>query len=623
MAGVINERCIMFTPLRPLSVLCLVLSALALLLCAAAAHQGTGGLPPQPASGGTRGPSAIVFRPDGRVVYVAEQDEGQVAALDADSGRVLARIPSGGKQPVALALAADGRTLLVANQFSGSLGILDLETNALRATVPLPGGPSAVAIAPGGEAFVALNQLNQVAVVDPNAAKVVERIPLGEAVRHDPWGTPWPSPAVSLGQRPRALAVTPDGSMLLCANATGGSISLIDVAGRREVGCFRLAALNLRGIGLSPDGRLGFVAGQQPNQQFSAARPEETWRNVVCVLRVEGATTRPAGVLALDQGSRGAADPGGIVAMEGRVMVALGGTHEVAVFQSEGAEGREIDAPVLPGGLRRTPAGANPRALAVRPGSDEVWVANHLGNSLTVLSGDGSPRRVIPLEPPARPDIKLRGRFLFSSAHLTRGGRFTCGTCHLDGNTEGLSWRFAHVKDGLARRNSRNLRGTVLLTAPYRWVPREEDFEEFVNDEIAGLFGTPKRPHGDLHALWELVNELPLPPNPHRSSDGILTPAAVRGKALFAGAAGCAGCHGGLERGGTGKKAWIGTTPGRLELDVPHLTGVYDSAPYLHDGRAPTLESLFTEQNAGPRHGKAHLLTPEQLRDLLQYVREL
>ena len=42
--------------------------------------------------------------------------------------------------------------------------------------------------------------------------------------------------------------------------------------------------------------------------------------------------------------------------------------------------------------------------------------------------------------------------------------------------------------------------------------------------------------------------------------------------------------------GGTGRKAWVGTTPAERPLDVPHLIGAYDSAPYLHDGRCLTLE---------------------------------
>jgi hypothetical protein len=56
---------------------------------------------------------------------------------------------------------------------------------------------------------------------------------------------------------------------------------------------------------------------------------------------------------------------------------------------------------------------------------------------------------------------------------------------------------------------------------------------------------------------------------------------------------------------------------------VPHLTGVHDSAPFLHDGRAATLEELFSRYNPEGRHGRADQLSPEEMGDLIQFVREL
>jgi len=114
-----------------------------------------------------------------------------------------------------------------------------------------------------------------------------------------------------------------------------------------------------------------------------------------------------------------------------------------------------------------------------------------------------------------------------------------------------------------------------------------------------------------------------LPPNPYRNSDGSLTEAARKGKEIFAGAGGCVTCHKGLQSGGTKQREWIGTTSADVKLDVPHLQGVYNSAPYLHDGSAATLEEVFQKRNSVGKHGKASLLSPQQLRDLLEYVREL
>ncbi len=552
---------------------------------------------PEAAVGGTRGPSALLFQSDGKRVYIAEQDENSVAVFDPGSQKQVASVPSGGEQPVGLALSPDGRTLAVTNMFSGSIGLIDPIKNTLRASVPLRGEPFAVAISRAGKAFITLLDLDQVAVVDLATAKIVERIPVG--------------------RRPRALAFTPNEKTLLCANLTGGSVSVIDVASLRERSRVTVPAINLRGMALTPDGDEVLVTGQQPHNDVPTDRPEAMWTNVLLVLRLGEGTVSLAHVVTLDTADYGAADPCGVVADPNgqSAYVALSGTHEVAVVPLTGKKDGSDIARVL--------VGANPRAIALRPDKPELWVGNHLGNSLAILHGGTTEESEVDLGAPTpSPNRRMKGRFLFASAHLTRGRHFSCETCHPDFSEDGLSWKFAHVHDKIDLRNTRDLRGNILLTPPYGWGGREEDFEVFVNTELEGLTRTHKLAHKDVHAFWDLVNETPLPPNPYRKPDGTLTVSALRGKALFSGEAGCVTCHGGDQHGGTAKRAFIGTTQNGLELDVPHLAGVYASAPYLHDGRATSLEEIFTKYNPEHIHGKADELTPAQLSDVLAYVRE-
>ena len=555
---------------------------------------------PQPAAGGTRGPSALLFAPDGLKLYVAAQDENQIAIVAPNTGKTLAQLPSGGEQPVGMALSPDTRTLVVTNSFSGSVGILDLEKRVLRARVPLPGMPWGVAVTAKGQAFVSVSQRDEVAVIDLITAKVTARIPVGH--------------------RPRALLLTPDGATIVCADMADGTLSLIDTATAKERGRIALPAINLRGLALSADRTLVYVTAQKPNNELPADNPETMWANVLCVAKIAGGSGTFKRVLTLDQPGRGAADPSGIAlnAAGDAAYVALSGTHEAAVVSLGAAEGAAPSAI-----LRRIPVGANPRPLVIRPHSDEMWIGNHLGNSLSVLNSDDSAARMVDLGAPTpSPNRRLKGRFLFASAHMTRGTRFSCETCHPDGGADGLTWKFKHANDGLERRNTRDLRAPLLLTGPYGWSGREQDFEVFVNDEITGLLKTHKLPHSDVHAFWDLVNETTLPPNPYRKADGALTAAAVRGRALFTGQANCANCHRGDQHGGA-SLGWIGTTPKEIKLDVPHLAGVYDSAPYLHDGRAATLEEIFSKYNPDYLHGETRRLSPAQMQDLLEYVREL
>jgi cytochrome c peroxidase len=123
-------------------------------------------------------------------------------------------------------------------------------------------------------------------------------------------------------------------------------------------------------------------------------------------------------------------------------------------------------------------------------------------------------------------------------------------------------------------------------------------------------------------ALEAYLAQLQVPKAVHRPAE-IAVPAIERGKALFAGKAGCHDCHSGpkfTDRGlhdiGTGAE-------GRTEFDTPALSGISTTAPYLHDGRAATLEEIFARHNPQGLHGHAADLAPPELADLVEYLKSL
>jgi cytochrome c peroxidase len=59
------------------------------------------------------------------------------------------------------------------------------------------------------------------------------------------------------------------------------------------------------------------------------------------------------------------------------------------------------------------------------------------------------------------------------------------------------------------------------------------------------------------------------------------------------------------------------------EYDTPSLIGVYRTAPYLHHGKAATLEEVLTRYNPGDRHGKTSQLSAEQRSDLIEFLKAL
>jgi cytochrome c peroxidase len=58
-------------------------------------------------------------------------------------------------------------------------------------------------------------------------------------------------------------------------------------------------------------------------------------------------------------------------------------------------------------------------------------------------------------------------------------------------------------------------------------------------------------------------------------------------------------------------------------FDVPHLNNIYDSAPYLHNGMAPTLEEIWIVYNPEDRHGVTNDMTKDQLNDLIEFLKTL
>jgi mono/diheme cytochrome c family protein len=133
--------------------------------------------------------------------------------------------------------------------------------------------------------------------------------------------------------------------------------------------------------------------------------------------------------------------------------------------------------------------------------------------------------------------------------------------------------------------------------------------------------------NADLDALAAYVASLSTFANsPHRNADGSLTAAAMAGREVFR-ASNCASCHGGgsftisaaanLMNIGTIKPVSGNRLAGPLTgLDVPTLRDVWTTAPYLHDGSAPTLAAAITAHSGVS-------LSATDLGNLVAYVEQI
>jgi cytochrome c peroxidase len=58
-------------------------------------------------------------------------------------------------------------------------------------------------------------------------------------------------------------------------------------------------------------------------------------------------------------------------------------------------------------------------------------------------------------------------------------------------------------------------------------------------------------------------------------------------------------------------------------FDTPKLNNIVETAPYLHDGRAQTLEEIWTVYSEDDTHGYVNDMIKQELNDLIEYLRSI
>lgn len=229
-----------------------------------------------------------------------------------------------------------------------------------------------------------------------------------------------------------------------------------------------------------------------------------------------------------------------------------------------------------------------------------------------------------------------RGERLFHSAGNTLRRQFSCRSCHPEGHTDALSYDLEPDGVGVNVVNNLTLRGLEGL-APYKWVGTNPSLYRQCGFRFAKwLTRTETYAEGDLYALVAYIRSLRHSPNAFRSASGELTPAQQLGKAVFERAVTnggrpippanrCTTCHPpptftNRLKFDVGTK---GPTDSIASYDTPALNNLYENAPYLHDGRAATLEEIWTRFGSEDRHGVVTDLNKRQLNDLIEYLKTL
>jgi DNA-binding beta-propeller fold protein YncE len=204
------------------------------------------------------------------------------------------------------------------------------------------------------------------------------------------------------------------------------------------------------------------------------------------------------------------------------------------------------------------------------------------------------------------------GYALFHTADpkLSAFGAMSCGNCHLDGRADGLSW---HIHDQDLQ--TPMLAGRLADTAPFKWDGTAKDLPTSLKQTVERLGGSGLSKH-DVSVLTAFLSATPPLRAPSRDAAAV-----ARGKQLFESAeVGCVMCHDGgayTDR----ERHQFASGP---EFDTPSLRGIAASAPYFHDGSAPTLEAVVRDR--GGVHGMADSaasLGDHQIADLTAFLETL
>jgi YVTN family beta-propeller protein len=293
------------------------------------------------------------------------------------------------------------------------------------------------------------------------------------------------------------------------------------------------------------------------------------------------------------------------------------------------------------------------------------------GASGVTATPDGSPFPTLAHDP-MPPTLRL-GQKLFYSANsddvpLTQNHWVACASCHVEGRSDAVTWKFEQGP----RDTPTNAGGLLDTGFLFRTADRNQvqDYWKTINVEQGGHFSiTDQSQKTQLDAIAAFVNyALPAPVPPSTDASHTMSPLALatlraQGQKVF-GDIGCGTCHrgpaktdsgmdnasldltgpivstataGGVLLHDVGTCVTGGDFPdvdhtdingdarGACAFDTPALRGLTDSAPYMHDGSALTLDDTVTVMLPAtvPAGQTPPTLSASDRQALVEYLRSL
>ena len=536
-------------------------------------------------------PYGVVATEDGKRFYVAVSLSGVIEEYDAESFALLRSWPVDG-EPRWLTLHPNGQSLYVGSAFGGLVHWIDLPGDAVnRVEIPTVVGfhPST------GEEVVLTPRVMGDLAISPDGSTIA--IPTMQVENSSPNGDlSAPNPGAAVYYAP------PGGgrfnAVLLTTAVIGGGQPADEYWDATllngEHGDLGTVASYPSSVAFAPDGDTIFItieAGEAvvsvPARSGNATgrggvRTGTGWLTI---------GTRTQGVARSARGPRGLAfDAAG----EGYVYA----YHEGSVERIKAEALAEMAAP---------PGSTNP--LLVGSGGSFTSFEVSGVNTAKVQTSEWVFDDIVLTED------EIAGRDLFFSSVDDRmafnGAGVSCSTCHFEGRNDGLTWPLEN-----GGRQTPSLAGDVSLTAPVTWT----DPVATVGDEA---FATSQGRMGGSGLGQDSANKVAAFINRGRHADlpnkGVETDAVARGREIFnREEVGCGDCHSGATLQDGDRYDMLGL----VGVNTPTLVGIGATAPYFHDGSAPTLRAVLEYARSGGM-GDTSSLEPAEMTDLEAYLASL
>jgi YVTN family beta-propeller protein len=589
-------------------------------------------------------PFNLAVSKDGNRLYVVAQESDKLLVVDAGSKKVLDKITVG-TSPHSVVLSNNGQKAYVSNQWSDNVSVIDLASLKVIDTLQTGNGPAGLSLSADNKFLYVVNSYSSnISVIDLSSGEETKRFDAG----NNPTGTELSPDGKTLYVTSRRALIEPYGSSVK-TELTILNEETQRLTDRKTVE----SAYIMENVAFTPGGDLAIATMIRPKNLVPSIQVEQGWMMTYGIAVMEQKENGRTIQLLIDEPNSYYSDPFDIVITPDgkKAFVSSSGVNTISVINIDSvrtlidkATPEQLDGYANYLGLssrfvtKRISTGPVPKGLALSPDGKLLYVAEQLNDRIGVINTETlEPLESIDLGGPKTITVARRGRRLFNNSGHTFQNQFDCYTCHPDMHEDGLVYNMASKDMGRNLTNTQSLRD-IAETPPYKWNGKNQTVYKQDGMRFSTVLTRNEAfSYKDLDAITAyILTGIPYPPNLQYNPKGELTESQLRGKAIFERSKDfqgkeipennrCITCHTPPYYTNL-KMAYVKTlalSDDSMLFDTPHLNNIYASAPYLHDGRAATLEEIWTKYGSTDMHGRVNDLSKNQLNDLVDYLKSL